>query len=130
MIIIGTGSRDHRSPKPIRKVFTALKQEFKEFHYKHGGQRGFDQYSDFVLRQLNHSDIQEYKADWDQYGKAAGPIRNHEMLDAALEQTTRENILVVAMPLETSIGTYEMIEYARQHNVAVRIYDKEGNIHA
>ena len=125
MIIVGTGSRDYKSPKAIRKVFTAIKAEFKEFHYKQGGQRGFDQYSDFILRQLGHTDIQEYKADWDQYGKSAGPIRNHQMLDEAL--ATGDMVLVIAMPLDTSIGTFEMMEYARSKNVQVRVYDKEGN---
>ncbi len=130
MIIIGTGSRDWKTPIAIRKVFISLVKEFGNgLKYRHGGQRGFDQYSAFIARQLKIKDIDEYCADWDQYGKSAGPIRNHTMLDTELGKLApQEDILVIAMPLDNSIGTYEMIEYARSKGVNVRIYDKEGNL--
>ena len=130
MIIIGTGSREWKTPVAIRKVFISLIKEFgNEFKYRHGGQKGFDQYSAFIARQLKIKDIDEYCADWDQYGKSAGPIRNHLMLDTELEKLApEENILLIAMPLENSVGTYEMIEYAKSKGVTVRIFNKEGNL--
>jgi hypothetical protein len=124
-LLIGSGSRDYKSPRFIREVFAELLNEFgMDFDYYHGNQRGFDQLSDFVLRRFGfpHTHIRAFNAEWDLYGNSAGPIRNKQMLDTGLEKYAREDILVAAFPLPSSIGTYRMVEYAQEMQVETRIY--------
>lgn len=60
--------------------------------------------------------VEEYPADWDRYGKRAGPIRNQQMLDEGKPD------LVLAFPTETSRGTYDMIRRAKKAGVEVAVY--------
>lgn len=57
------------------------------------------------------------KPDWKAYGRAAGPIRNRQMLDYAKE----ESPLVVAFWDGKSKGTRNTIETARSLGIAVEI---------
>lgn len=54
---------------------------------------------------------QEYPADWDNHGKAAGPIRNQQMLDEGKPEG------VVAFPGGT--GTADMVKRARKAGLSV-----------
>jgi hypothetical protein len=83
----------------------------------HGGARGADLLADQaavlwgLLRRV-------YPADWQTYGKAAGPIRNQQMLDA------EEPMCVIAfrMPGE-SRGTDDMIRRARAAGIPVEVIE-------
>lgn len=60
--------------------------------------------------------IAPFKAQWAKFGKAAGPIRNKQMLDDGQPD------LVVAFPfgpLSSSLGTRNMVEQARKAGVRV-----------
>ena len=46
----------------------------------HGGARGADLIAGKEAKKLGIR-VMEFKADWERYGKAAGPIRNKQMLD-------------------------------------------------
>lgn len=128
MIIIGSGSRDWKDIKPIRKVMIAIKAEFPKFIYYHGNQRGFDTLSYMQLKLLKHTDIEPFDANWDEYGKKAGMMRNGAMLDAALLNRAWDQIILIAMPLPQSIGTFGMIGLCKRAEIQVRIYDIEGNL--
>jgi YspA, cpYpsA-related SLOG family len=52
-----------------------------------------------------------HRADWRQYGKAAGPIRNQEMLDTGIDE-------VIAFP--GGKGTADMVRRAEKAGVPVR----------
>jgi hypothetical protein len=54
--------------------------------------------------------FEEYPADWDQYGKGAGYIRNQQMLDTGID-------LVVAFP--GGRGTADMVRRAKKAGVEV-----------
>lgn len=58
-----------------------------------------------------------YPADWKTYGKAAGPIRNKQML------TEGKPDLVVAFLAKDSIGTKNMIDQARKAGVETVVID-------
>lgn len=128
MIIIGSGSRDWIDIKPIRKVMTAIKAEFPNFIYYHGNQRGFDTLSYMALERMKHKEIEPFDANWDEYGKKAGMMRNQAMLNAALLNRAWDQILLVAMPLPQSKGTFGMIGICRRAEIQVRVYDIEGNL--
>lgn len=54
--------------------------------------------------------IEEYPAEWDKHGKAAGFIRNQDMLDSGVD-------VVVAFP--GGRGTADMVRRARKAGVEV-----------
>lgn len=66
--------------------------------------------------------LQEYEADWDSYGKAAGPIRNKAMLVDGLPD------IVIAFhdSISTSKGTANMIKQARKAGLVVYLYAHSG----
>lgn len=111
--VLISGSRKYRKIFPIRDVlFESLEDvpDDKELVIVHGGAQGVDWTASFWA---NLYDIQErvYKANWKEHGKAAGPIRNSQMLN-------EENIdLVLAFPCEDSIGTWDMIKKAKAKNI-------------
>lgn len=61
-------------------------------------------------------EVKPFPADWDRYGRAAGPIRNRQMLDEGKPH------LVIAFP--GGRGTRNMIEQAEGANVPVVIVKK------
>lgn len=77
-----------------------------------GGAKGADDMAaSFAM--VHWTGYEEYKADWEKYGKAAGPIRNQQMLDEGKPD------LVVAFP--GGRGTADMINRARMANIEVVI---------
>lgn len=62
--------------------------------------------------------FEEYKADWNQHGLAAGPIRNKRMLDEAYPDL----VLAIQPCGRTTPGTQNMIKQARSANVPVFCY--------
>lgn len=58
--------------------------------------------------------IKEYPADWNKYGKAAGPIRNKEMVN--------EGDMLIAIWNGTSPGTKNIIKLAEDKGISVRIF--------
>lgn len=77
----------------------------------HGGARGADWLAHEYTTNFNLNE-REFPADWEQYGKAAGPIRNQQMLDEFKPE------LVVAFP--GGKGTAHMVAIARKAGVPVR----------
>lgn len=65
-----------------------------------------------------HLYIVRYEADWDTFGKYAGPRRNKQMVD------TKPDI-VLAFPLGDSKGTRGTIRMAREAGLEVRILNDE-----
>lgn len=96
---------------------------FEHFPYEYmpavkiitGEARGADQCGvDYAV--VNWCDYKGYPADWEKYGKAAGHIRNKQMLD-------EENVdLVIAFP--GGRGTANMIKQAEERNIKVVRIDR------
>ena len=63
--------------------------------------------------------VEAYPADWDQYGKQAGFIRNIQMADVA--------DMLIAFWDGESRGTAHMIDTARKLNLNVLVFNYEGN---
>lgn len=61
-------------------------------------------------------EAERHPADWDRHGKAAGPIRNQEMVDLGAD-------LVLAFPARgISRGTWDCVDRAREAGIPVRIF--------
>lgn len=67
--------------------------------------------------------LKVFPANWDKYGAAAGPLRNEQMLNYALQ----EKALVVAFWNGKSRGTSNMIKIAKNSGVTVYTYIYEYN---
>lgn len=76
----------------------------------HGGARGADRLVELLCET---ADITQeiYPAQWEKYGKSAGPIRNQEMADLP------DVVLVVAFP--GGPGTDHMTEIAKKKGIEV-----------
>ena len=88
--------------------------EYGNFLYKvtiiSGGAKGADSLAaDWAA--VNWSGYEEYRADWNKHGKAAGPIRNQKMLDEGKPD------LVIAF--QGGNGTNDMINRAKKADIEV-----------
>lgn len=81
-----------------------------------GAAKGADQLGSFYARSHNIP-LKEFPADWHTYGRAAGPIRNQQMLDFALHEIPK---LIVFWDGK-SRGTKNMIDIARRYNVQTEV---------
>jgi len=101
---IDTESFDEVMDNYIGKVTTVI----------HGSARGADMQAHlWGLR--NNIPIEEYPADWNMYGKAAGRIRNKQMLEEGKPD------LVIAFLAKDSIGTKDMINQSKTKGVEVKV---------
>lgn len=76
----------------------------------HGGAIGADTLAGKYAKE-NNIFVERYPADWDKYGKVAGPIRNKQMLDEGKPD------LVIAFP--GGKGTAHMVKIAKEANIKV-----------
>lgn len=77
-----------------------------------GGARGADSMGEWWARQ-NGIALIIFPADWNRFGKAAGPIRNTQMANYAQ--------MLIAFLAKDSKGTKDMIEKANRHNLIVKV---------
>lgn len=75
-----------------------------------GGALGADRAA-FDWAVCSFAQSEQYEANWDKYGKSAGPRRNKQMLDEGKPD------LVVAFP--GGRGTAHMVQLAKEHGVPV-----------
>lgn len=80
-----------------------------------GGARGADRLAEQVADDLGFV-VENYPAEWDKYGRSAGPIRNREMLD------TRPHLVIAFHDdLSKSKGTKDCVNEARNRNITVEV---------
>lgn len=61
-----------------------------------------------------------FPAEWNKYGKAAGPIRNEEMAKYASEA---DRGILIAFPVGESRGTRNMIKLAKRYKLEVNVIE-------
>lgn len=97
--VIVTGGRDYDDAEKMAIVLGSLDLGM----VIQGGASGADLLAKKYARKCSRY-IETFEADWDKHGRAAGPIRNGEMLDA------HPNALVIAFP--GGKGTENCVEQA------------------
>ena len=132
MIILVCGGRDFDNYQFIRDKlidyiesfgdkYKTEKDQYGNYLYKDvtiltGGAKGADQCgSDFAVENFIH--FIEINADWEFYGRSAGPIRNQKMLD--------EHEVNVVMAFPGGRGTIDMVSRARKAGVNVLQYHSQ-----
>lgn len=117
MKILVTGSREWTD---WARIYRVLSVHPKGTILVHGHcPRGADRIADFIGQALGF-EIHRHPADWNRYGRRAGPIRNREML-----RLHPDIEVVYAFPVPQSRGTKDMIQASRQAGKDVRIYTQE-----
>ena len=67
---------------------------------------------------LHGYSLKVFKAEWSKYGRAAGPVRNKQMLQYILEA----NPVIIAFWDRKSRGTKNMIDQGRKAGVEVHVF--------
>jgi hypothetical protein len=115
MRVLICGSRTFREADIIRHWLLGVKATGAEVTVIHGAAKGADSLGGFYANHLGF-DVEEYPAQWDRDGKAAGPIRNQRMLDEGKPEVVWA---FVDKPLTDSRGTGDMVRRARKAGVPV-----------
>ena len=89
--------------------------DIKEVEIVSGHCQGADMLGE-KYAQEHEIDVKIFPADWEKYGRKAGPIRNKQMVDYI---TSFDNRIVVAFTNENTIGTRNTITLAKKANISV-----------
>jgi hypothetical protein len=106
MRVLVCGGRDWRDAGAIRRILTQMIPHVVIT----GGCRGADALAAEIAQDLGLG-VKVIEADWEQYGRAAGPIRNQLMIDEGKPD------LVIAFP--GGRGTADMVSRAKAAGVRV-----------
>ncbi len=87
----------------------------------HGAARGADRIAGELAEQLGIP-VLKFPAEWTKYGRAAGPIRNRQML----KEGKPDQVLAFHDNIAESKGTADMITAAREAGVFARLVSHTG----
>lgn len=107
------GSRDWDKPAIIDTFVTGLHAMWPGLVIIQGDARGADTAAKNAAQRL-HIPHQDYPAQWDVYGKSAGPLRNQEMLDDGQPQVVFgfSDDLIIPVTDGMPGGTVDMVRRA------------------
>ena len=113
MKVIVCGGRSYNDKIMVYETLSAIHREQPISILMHGDATGADYWAK-RWTQMHTSTVKEaaFPPDWERHGRAAGPLRNQEMLDAGPD-------LVVAFP--GGRGTADMIRRAKAVGIKVRV---------
>ena len=113
--IVVAGCRDYdnyeEAKEYIDKCISRIKNEY-ELVFVSGGCRGADKLGERYAREFGYK-VEYYPAEWEKYGKSAGPKRN--------EQMAKIVDYVICFWDGKSKGTKSMIEYAEKYEKDLKI---------
>jgi hypothetical protein len=116
------GSRGWHDPDPIHLVLaevmgTSIARN-EPLVVIHGDAQGADRLAGRLAKQQYGAEVIEEPADWNRYGKAAGPIRNQLMLDAY-----EPEVVYAFRSSGKSSGTDDMIRRAERAGLTVHVIE-------
>lgn len=103
------GGRNFNDRKLCFESLDRYLSEYKDLEIVSGHARGADSLGEEYAK-LHGLKLSIFKADWEQYGKSAGAIRNRQMLRYASKETP----VVIAFWDGKSRGTKNMIDQAME----------------
>jgi hypothetical protein len=107
--VIVCGGRDYTNEKAIRARLADLREAHPDAIVIHGAAPGADSWAGYIAGTLGLP-VEVHSANWAKHGRAAGPIRNQEMLDSGAD-------LVIAFP--GGRGTLDMTTRAKNSGIPV-----------
>jgi hypothetical protein len=84
----------------------------------HGAARGADTMASLAATQLRW-ETKPFPAQWDLYGKGAGPIRNQQMLD----EGKPDKVIAFHHDIKNSKGTADMVRRAKKAGIPVEVIE-------
>jgi hypothetical protein len=84
-----------------------------------GEAKGADRFARLAAERLEIP-VLPFPADWEQYGREAGPIRNRQML----QEGKPTEVIAFHADIASSKGTANMVALARKAGIPVTVYDK------
>jgi hypothetical protein len=125
MVYIFSGTRRGAPEFTIRRKLTEIKNGSPIII--HGDAKGVDTQVHTLATKMGFNIIR-VPANWDGYGKKAGPIRNRLMIDIALGlvemyEWEEDAVRLVAFPDKNSVGTQNMIGQARLYKIETEVID-------
>jgi hypothetical protein len=114
MRLLITGDRNWKDEGIIHAVLTLMADTYPDLTIIHGGANGADSIAGDIAESLEIKTL-EFRADWSKHGRAAGPIRNQQMLD----EGKPDAVMAFHKDLRSSRGTLDMVRRARSHNLPV-----------
>ena len=113
MKVLVTGSRVYGNYEKVKEAIIQAKATI----VIHGHAKGADALASRACRELGLEE-HRYPANWEKFGRGAGPKRNQQMLDE--EHKSDDPIeMVLAFPIEGSIGTVDMMMRAGMVNIPI-----------
>lgn len=112
-LVVVTGDRNWSDREAVRREFSKLPPNTVIIH---GNCRGLDTIAGEVALEFGFS-VDPHPANWDLYGKSAGPIRNQEMLDLKPKK-----VLAFHPCLSTSKGTKDCVREAMRRDIPVEVF--------
>jgi hypothetical protein len=124
-VVLVTGSRE-TSLDDSHQICSALADASPEVVVQ-GGATGADgvalNWCRFQFRSGERIQCWTVPADWKRHGKRAGPIRNEALVDIAVALKKAGNdVLVLAFPGPSSIGTHHCIKRATYAGLTVEVH--------
>ena len=116
------GDRKWKDIQRILVVMTILKNTFGIFTVIEGEAKGADLISAVTANKLNLP-VERYPANWNKYNKAAGPIRNTQMLD----EGKPDGVLAFHDNILESKGTKNMVFQSLKAGIPVWISQSSEN---
>lgn len=117
--ILVTGSRDWTYKKLVEDALSKLKSDIGDVILIHGNCVGLDKIAGEIGIKLGF-EIKVMDADWNKYKKAAGPIRNKQMIDELLKYKNK-HFLAFHDNLELSKGTKNCVSQAFKCGIVAEV---------
>ena len=119
MRLLICGDRDWKNKELILNVVREIRPKPKLIIC--GGAAGADTFAREIAIELKIP-YQEFMAKWEQLGRAAGPIRNKQMLQEG------KPTLVIAFhnDIASSKGTAHMLYISKYYHIKTRLYTEKG----
>jgi hypothetical protein len=117
MKVLVCGGRNWTKANPIKRELEKLPEESTIIH---GACKGADSLAGVIGRSLGY-EIKSYSAKWSTFGKAAGAIRNQEMLN---DNEDIELVLAFHENITESRGTKDMVTRATNAGINCLIFTK------